>query len=288
MGLKKWFKKKPVHYFPDVRKIVAYAIPWDPHVLRTANQGINPNDSQLANKLGIKPKEKIIVVAGGAGDWARGLSKTNPVRYTDLSKPMTRFAEKEKRGPLSFHARPAEIVVTKPNQFDWTFSFEPYPLGANLKLVLVRSLLNRKGGKIVESNYSTLKKYLAHIAEMYGAHMTVEAVHVNNQVFHPNKVEVATLLSNPRARQKAWADVRLLKQLTLALRRKRILVPSEVCKKLKISKQELRESSARLSAISFWFPVEQSEVLTGPVRRYMRQWLNRQNPIKRSKRAKPR
>ncbi|MDO8625687.1 MAG: class I SAM-dependent methyltransferase, partial [Candidatus Diapherotrites archaeon] len=242
MAFSRLKRKKPLR-FPDIRKSIRNADSWTP-VLRTphgdvrayTHQGVIPADPNLAEKMGIKPGQKIIAVAGGAGDWTHALSKTCKVTYTDISPRMAKYVATEKKGELNaMHAWPAEAVIRRPNQYDWTFSFEPYPLqetSKQLDHVLVRSLLNRYGGKIVEQQHTTLDANLKRVAELYGASFESSVATIRVQPWNPDNVGVLTLHTNARARQRAWNDVRFLRLLTIMAQRDKRMTFGEIASKL--------------------------------------------------------
>lgn len=153
-----WWSRKPSvkgpRSFPNLRKGNYRAKRgWSAFHYIEKMQSLVPTDVRLAQKIGIRPGEKVLVFAGSYGEWAKALSTFCEVHYTDISKEMISHAQQNNRGNVrSFHRWPAELAPRKPGKFDWSFSFEPYPLvqeSATLPLVLLRSMLNKQGAKIV-------------------------------------------------------------------------------------------------------------------------------------------
>jgi len=257
--LQKGVKAIKKRFFPNIftntRLLGLKGKAWIP-AARGGAQSLVPKDPLLSKKLGLAKKEKILVIAGYYGDWARALSESCEVRYTDLGKEMAAFAGRKKAKVRSFTARPAELLVRKPMLYDWSFLFEPYPLVAgSLCLVLARSLLNKKGCKILErSNLDpTFYAQVTKVARLYNAKSKFEQIRLTGLV-NKSKIEcpvaMFTLSTNNEARKKAMLDMGLLRELNLAAKNRKQLQSGQLCKKLGISQGELEESSQRLHAIT--------------------------------------
>ena len=242
--------------YPSMRKMVKFLRGWPVSGKYSGKQGMVPSDPKLAQKIGIKSGANVLCFAGCHGDWARALSTQCKVRYTDISKQMTKSAALKKGMVRSFVSRPAELLVRRPKVYDWTFSFEPYPLESTLSLVFVRSLLNNKGCIVVERG-STSKKFFSsaeEIASLYGASAKKESNTIrakDRSLLKNEKISVITLRTNDVARGKAMFDLKLMHELNLAKTKKEILVADALCKKFGVSEKDLTESMERLEKISY-------------------------------------
>ena len=198
-----------------------------------------PNDKHLHEKIGVEKNQKVLVFAGCYGDWANSLSKFSSVRYTDIGQEMTQYAKSRFSGAVSsFRASPAELVPQRARVFDWSFSFEPYPLirTGGLEMALVRSLINTKGAKIVFNvlkeaghvkwrgmKHSQCEALAKRVAKRYGAEVDVKVVDINGtrSISSAHKdvgnksCLIVTLKTNSRARKKALFDLSVLKFLGL-------------------------------------------------------------------------
>ena len=240
--------------FANIRTI--YFEAWAPSGKFIQRQGFVPADRFLGKKLGITSKAKVLVFAGYFGDWARALSKTCAVKYTDLGPKMTRLAATKKSNVKSFTTRPAELLVRRPKVYDWSFSFEPYPVGLRgMSLVFIRSLLNKKGCKIAERDKgSSFVRISEHISEIYGANSTVKTASISGTTERStgqHEITILTLRTNASARKKAMLDLKLLHYLNLAAKNKKQLTFDDLRKKLNVSEKQLEESRKRLKTAFF-------------------------------------
>lgn len=226
-------------------------------------QQVVPADQKLGQKLGIAKSDRVLVFAGYFGDWAQALSHHAHVTYSDIGKTMTAFVKTHKPGRIErFWARPAQALPHARGQFDWSFSFEPYPLRyeGSLDMALARSLLNRKGAIIVNassSNASNLpnrpfSNLVNVVAKIYGANARSSVLRIwtkggTSRVLTPLGVDV--LRSNMRARKRARIDLEVYKMVFNAKRRFRAISDEEICRKLNISPSELEQSRNRLTQL---------------------------------------
>lgn len=237
--------------FPNKRK-TSKPYPWNPGTHKT--QSVVPDDPRLAQKLGINPNEKVLVFAGGAGDWANALAQFCKVHYTDVSHAMTRFVETQKKGGIkSFRSRPAELLIRRPNLYDWSFSYEPIPLGDRIELVLVRSLLNRKGCKIAEGSVlGHTPLFISHmhsVARIYGAKVSSSITTVREAGGRMRSVAVSTLETNQPARKRAQTDLAVFELLNSLAKRKKSISKAEACSKLHVTEKELEKSLKRIDQL---------------------------------------
>ena len=200
--------------------------PW--HSNPYGAQDFVPVDPKLHSKLGVSKGAKIHVFAGYYGNWAHALAEgSKRVRYTDASKDFTDFARKQSVRNVSYKTIAAELAPIRKNAFDWSFSFEPFPLLGHKGIgsVVSRALLNRKGLKVLFSDRErergrALIDSIKFVGEVYGAKMKTEKVELdttktsdklNNTITFPRMHEftVITLLTNPLAREKAAFDLKV-------------------------------------------------------------------------------
>ena len=189
-------------------------------------QTIAPKSKGLSKKLGIKRGSRILVLAGCFGDWADALARDgNRVVYSDVSADMVRGIKESEKGKKFESVRVFEASQwpRKSMRYDWSFSFEPIPIPyRGLHLALMRSLLNRKGAKLVygELFYDGAQKTgkdVEEIARLYGARYVKQVVKIEDVRGGEHEITVFTLKTNEEARRKAWIDVQVLKEV----RRKR-------------------------------------------------------------------
>ncbi len=255
----------------------AWIVPDERHLYKSAGsdgwpwgsrryQAIVPMSKGLSKILGIERGSRILFFAGCYGDWADALARDgNHVIYSDVSRNMVREVNKPHYFRQFEEARVLEASQwpRKPKRYDWSVSFEPVPLvDKGLPLAVMRSLLNRKGVKLIfgSSYLGTLEivhKLMREIAYIYGAKCRKKSTWVRDIYEGRRKVIVLTLVTNEEARRKAWIDVQVLK----AVRSKRKqnesprwmledLLGSERIKRLGISREELIESLNRLEKIA--------------------------------------
>jgi hypothetical protein len=235
-------------FVPSKREIFKSHVGWaPPGTRRVQHQATVPNDPQLLEKLGIAKGARILVFAGCFGDWTKALSKGANVAYTDVSKPMTRYAKKRfRRSKIeSFRAREASLQPRRKNRYDWSFSFQPYPLQhTTMPLALVRSLLNRKGAIIIPP--SSASPDLDVISKIYGASLKIEKSYITTILGASETVWFATLRTNPKAKRMAWQDLRVLN----AIDKLEEIDSAALAKKLGIPKEQFLESIHRIWTIA--------------------------------------
>ncbi len=227
-------------------------------------QSIVPKAERLSKAIGIRKGSRVLFFAGCYGDWPLALSKENVVTYSDASPEMVKF-QREKGREKNFDG----IRVLEASQwprtlkkYDWSISFEPVPVHKPaFALTSLRSLLNRKGAKIVfvkdyflETQVRTSAVFDA-IKRVYGcawskSRSTIEDIHGKKQL-----LTVYTLLTNEKAREKAWLDIQVMKALRPRARKARIksvgeLLKTERVKRLGLSRRQLIESLNRLQGLA--------------------------------------
>ncbi len=241
-------------FLPDQRKVHKAGLPWD-HTY-SMKQNFVPKDPALNKKLGIAQGEEVLVIAGCYGNFANEIARGvrgAVVHYTDLSRSMVEGVRREKRDISSYRARDALLIPRKPNQYHWSFSFEPLQLqNRSFPIFLVRSLLNRKGAIVVWGKELNNAHHMKKVAEIYGALFETkeEQIEGDYQTFprkHPDeRLVVNRLLTTAEARRKAHQDLRVLQLVD----RTSHIDLNALGKKLNITKEQIIESLERLSNIS--------------------------------------
>ncbi|HLD59344.1 MAG TPA: hypothetical protein VI977_06985 [archaeon] len=248
-------KANPGEKFPNLRKErIGYGAWKFKFIPEDATQAMVPPSKHLPEKLGIKPGEKILVFAGCNGDWADALAQSCEVHYTDLSKQMSDFARKKHSGKIrSFRTRPAQLQPRRKRLYDWSFSFEPYPLvfTRNFKLALARALLNRKGAIIAYQGSTTVHKpdemseeQTERIAGIYGAKAKLAVIKIGD--FY---CRVATLRTNFFARRRVTLDLKVMHFLNHALKKGGQISNQELASLARASLRDIEKSRERLHAL---------------------------------------
>lgn len=225
-------------------------------------QELAPSEKNLALKIGMNERDKVLVFAGYLGDWSSALSKNTHVTHTDISKELVEFVKNKKRKAIQrFKVATAESIPQRQRIYDWSFSFEPIPLiGQNmLGLNLARSLLNNKGSKIVFSELhaeyirNCWKKFVEPLRNIYGA--TIEIKEMNLSSFGEGIITkerlftLITIRTNDAARKKAFVDLRLFNAIEKATFAQKRITTRELAKRFKISEIEAIKSVMRLEKL---------------------------------------
>lgn len=221
-------------------------------------QSTTPIDPKLLNKIGLEKKDKVLYFAGCYGDWAKAISHQTELVYTDATKSVLEYAKTRNKGKIKrFKLITAELVPQRPMIYDWSVSYEPIPLlrTNTLKFSLTRSLLNKKGAKLIYSFlYEAEKKetlsQIERIARIYSAEVELKKtfVETNSKRWQKTPVPISTitLKTNPRARKKAFIDLRILN----AIDKESSMTIAQIAKKFKISKLEVINSIKRIEALT--------------------------------------
>lgn len=222
-----------------------------------------PVTNNLGSTLGIREGEKIIMFAGYVGDWAKALSKTTRLTYTDINQGISDFVKKHKKGSIGkFKTIAGESIPQRPNVYDWSFSYEPIPLigQGTLRITLARSLLNIKGGKLVFSHEfrhcakEAFEGNAKKLESVYGAKVDLEQVEINSH--DPNKLNfknpkkrkfsLITIRTNDKIRKQVFLDLRILNAVDKAIFYGQSLTISQIAKRFRVSKIEAIRSISRL------------------------------------------
>ncbi len=238
------------------------------------SQAFTPKRSPvLLKKLGIKRDSHIFFFAGFSGTWGAKLAEAGArVHYSDVSRHSLALARESGAAKLFEGMRLLEGSQwpRKSGKYDWSFSFEPIPMvgSGGLTLALMRSLLNRKGAKVV---YSIIFPYEAkktasiarQLSGVYGANFKTKEVVLETTKEWPirkMKYKVLTIKTNDRARKLAWQDVQLLKAIDLLQRKhpnSKIsvadIVDSARVKRLGFSERRVLDGLSRLNRLAKLF-----------------------------------
>ncbi|MFH0714566.1 MAG: hypothetical protein V1847_01410 [Candidatus Diapherotrites archaeon] len=238
-------------------------------------QAFVPNPHNLRESIGMDKNDSIVMFAGCYGDWANALAKEGKVDYSDVSPSMANFVRFEKRGNIQrIKVAPAEAVPQSVHFYDWSFSFEPFPLhDGSLKFALARSLLNRKGGKLIYQKISPdtankVSRQMSKIARLYGATFVrgirpvlaaegFENVYREQMKKIPETVqeswdmEIFTLQTNAAARAKVGQDLKVLRWLNHWQETKNVIARAKwIAKKVGIPLEKVLESRKRLNVLN--------------------------------------
>jgi hypothetical protein len=215
-------------------------------------------EKNLSQKLGFNKGEKIDFFAACSGDWARALAEELEVHASDVSKKVVENLKRNQGKIKSVQQRAAEYGAIVPNYFDWTVSFEPYPIflfSSHGMINTVRmSLINRKGLKAVfEVNTPGLyKRKIRLFAELYEVKLKEETVKIRvikatERIPKEREMLIFTVETNPKARKKA--------ELDLYVERRKYSMPKgmtlrelerRLAKEFNKSEKEIKESLKRI------------------------------------------
>lgn len=191
-----------------------------------SKHSFSPKDPVLLKKIGIKEKDRVYYFAGFEGSWAKAIASFGPeVTFTDISK---HYVEKAKESGFRYQRvlrKEAGRYPRKPLRYDWSFSFEPFPvLRDNPLMPVMRGLLNKKGLKFVvfgKGWKKPIKHYLNSkifpLCNLYGAKLVFSETKTKGKT--PGSAEknaslmIVTVHSNNNARQKAWLDLLVRKRI---------------------------------------------------------------------------
>ena len=250
VGRRKWFA--------EFRKKLKYYQGWKPGA-NVDFQAFVPKDNALGRKLGIGKKQNVVFVLGCYGDWARELSKFCNLKYTDISPEMTNFAKARINNErVKYGVVPAEIIPQRKKVYDWTFSFEPFPLllGNGPELSFMRTLLNKYGSKFVfakskkeSKSVNVFFKRLSNFAQIYGCELEQKQVFVEGgklgQEVSGHNLTLFTLKTNSGARERANLDLKLLNYLNKHGRTSVL----DLAKKFGTTSKRVDEAIVRIDAI---------------------------------------
>jgi hypothetical protein len=118
------------------------------------HQATRPVDDDLLGKVGVASGDEILFFAGYHADWPLAMAKSGcKVTYTDLSPGLVWMMNNSGKGErfTAVFAANGGDQPREAGKYDWSMSFEPLPMtnGRELYDAVKRSLMNRKGGKVI-------------------------------------------------------------------------------------------------------------------------------------------
>lgn len=256
---------------PYYKALLAGTRGWKVKQFRRGMQATSPEEPVL-EKLGLKKGERILVIAGGLGNWARALAEEGAeVHFSDASREVVNWV-RERRGKIKKNST-ADALRWPAIRYDWVFSFEPHPLrDSSLPFTLLRSLAKTRGTKLVYRKYlitlkiapsSELDLYkrvrplIRFISINYGAVLSEQKKEIFSTTYlEPQEKrfvehKIITLESNPEAARKAELDL----QIISLLQRKQItsvskIMQEERIKRMKATRKEILESIKRINDLT--------------------------------------
>lgn len=193
-------------------------------------QATLPNDKKLLNKVGLKRNDKVLFIAGYYGDWTKALAKAGAiVYYSDVSRNLVNYAKKslKEKNIKEYICSDYALIPSKAFKYDWTFSFEPIGANQGLPIAMLRSLLNRKGGKlvvyprIVEEEYNRhlkssrkLTRIIKRLSRIYKTRYEITKIRIKGKAQKGEELVkkhvIVTLFTNDSTRKKVETDLKVL------------------------------------------------------------------------------
>lgn len=233
--------------------------------INALEQGTTPRDSKVLEKLGIKKREKVLVIAAYYASWASELQKAKArIDYSDISKPIVDWVKKNEKIKFGkYICSNYELIPKNPKEYDWTFTYEACGGGRGLPLAYLRSLLNSNGGILVihlgdekhqKANISKLQKYpniVKILSKIYNAKSSAVKKKIKARKRGEKNIEIHEFLvskikTNNSARKKVELDLEILN----FIQNKKIINLEKDSKRLKIDKKGLKDSLIRISKIA--------------------------------------
>jgi hypothetical protein len=228
-------------------------------------QATLPDDENLLEKLSLKPNEKVLFIAGYYGNWAKALAKYGiNVYYSDVSKNLVDWARKslKERNIKRYFVSDYTLIPSKKMEYDWTFSFEPIGAKQGLPIAMLRSLLNKGGGKLVVyprlmaqggiNHYKSsrpLTDIIKLLSRIYNTKYRIERKLIsgktqNGEMTIKNHV-IITIFSNNLARKNAEFDLKILN----IVKNKKYMDLLETSKNINSSEEEIKQSLKRIKSL---------------------------------------
>ncbi|MEK6964288.1 MAG: hypothetical protein AABX70_07725 [Nanoarchaeota archaeon] len=226
-------------------------------------QRTSPDSKGLLSKLGFRTGEKILCLAAFKANWTLALAKAGvKVVYSDVSRELVQYVKKQvkHKNLVKYACVDYSLYPDKVGLFDWSFSFEavgPKPF------ILLRALLNNKGGKYVvwdESSHAKnkleqLRQTIAVCKQLYAAPGSIRRISVRCQdrlgVWAKRPHVVVTVRSSSKARSRIKLDLALLVFLNKSGTKVSKL---SLCHRYKCSEETIEQSLHRLQAWSKLLP----------------------------------
>jgi hypothetical protein len=266
----------PFSYLRKRFQVKKSVFPWKPATFGA--QDHVPVELNLHSKIGISKGSKVHVFAGYYGNWTHALAdEVKRVRYTDASKEFTSIAKERGAKNVSYKTIAAELAPVRRNAFDWSFSFEPFPLLGHKGIFQTtsRSLLNKKGLKVLFSEREKdrgkdLIEAISFIAGIYKAKLSTKKIRLsavktsdklNDSITFPRirEFSVVTLLTNPLARENVFLDLRVQNLVDKAIKKSN---PSAYNREAPLTESKKEASTIRTQKKDFEFAVKMIPVLS--------------------------
>lgn len=180
------------------------------------------SDEKILSKIGLRKNENLLIIAGYYGNWANSLAQAGAkVTYSELSKTLVSYVKRKYSGAISnFICSNYVNLPKKENEFDWTVSFEPVGGESGLPIAIIRSLMNRKGIKIIhyprENKPEQSYERYSLIAEVYSCHFTrkkvfLKGINQKGKDLDSNHI-ITTIETNPASQKMAKEDIKSLEK----------------------------------------------------------------------------
>ena len=266
-----------IFFIPDIEKIIAspesrffkgyYWRDGKFHEKQIKTQATLPTDKNLLKKIGLRKNEKVLFIAGYYGNWAKALAKAEVmVCYSDVSRNLVNYAKKSLREKniREYVCSDYTLIPSKSLEYDWTLSFEPIGTKQGLPIAMLRSLLNRKGGKLIvyprvieeidsSKHYKSsrpLTKIAKILCKVYKAdyEITKKIIEGKGQKGGELKKKhvILTIFTNNLTRKKAEFDLKLLS----FIKNKKIIRISDLCNNFNTSEKKIIQSFRRIEKIT--------------------------------------
>jgi len=222
--------------------------------LKIFEQGTTPRDNNLLKKLGIKKRDKVLAIAAYYASWAKELQKAGAkVDYSDISRSIANWVKKNIKPKFrKYVVSNYELIPKKPNEYDWTFTYEACGGGRGLPIAYLRSLLNKKGGILMmcielkhkKANASKVKRYPSIVKTLSRIYNTSYSVNEKKIKVHKREEDVKVrnflickIFTNRLARKRVEFDLKFLGEIKNK-------------KKIKLKNKEEENSLKRLNKIT--------------------------------------
>lgn len=182
-------------------------------------------EEEKVRMLGLREGERVLCIAAFFADWAKALKEGGLiVDYNEVSREILDYV-KARMNFNEFILSDYVYVPRKKDYYDWTFSFEPVGAKAGLPIAILRSLLNKKGcklvifprlkgGKPVGKKTENFPKILHTFTKVYGVETKIEDVFIASHKIGGKNIEsshrVFTIFTDENAKKLAEKDLEVL------------------------------------------------------------------------------
>jgi len=157
-------------------------------------QHVIPRDNKLLKKIGVRPGSRILIFAGGFGDWANQLGRYAKIEYSDITQEMAEWVGAYQKRIKKHFVADAMTIPKRKRKYDYSFSFEPTIGSQALSGAMQRALLNNVGCIIIEREGFTslfgtdIRALMQSISRIYGARYEERQTIVKG-IFHTQRVK---------------------------------------------------------------------------------------------------